>query len=150
MIEIEYQNLVDAINSTNSMAEAALKLNLSFTTFKRKAQKLGLYKPNQGRNGLKALNYKNKKTIPLEDILSGKYPNYSRTNLKRRLFSAGIKENKCEICKITEWNNKKINCELDHINGINNDNRLENLRIICPNCHSQTITNSGKNKRKKK
>ena len=150
MIEIEYKNLVDAINSTNSMAEAALKLNLSFTTFKRKAQKLGLYKPNQGRNGLKALNYKNKKTIPLEDILDGKYPNYSRTNLKRRLFSTGIKENKCEICKITEWNNKKINCELDHINGINNDNRLENLRIICPNCHSQTTTNSGKNKRKKK
>jgi len=48
------------------------------------------------------------------------------------------------MCGLTEWNNKPISLELDHINGINNDNRLENLRIICPNCHAQTPTYRGR------
>jgi hypothetical protein len=56
---------------------------------------------------------------------------------------------KCEICEIgSSWNNKPLVLQLDHINGINNDNRLENLRLLCPNCHSQTDTFSGKHKRK--
>ena len=65
--------------------------------------------------------------------------------LKQKLIEEGIKEHCCEICKLTEWNGQPIPIELDHINGVNSDNRLENLRILCPNCHAQTPTHAGKN-----
>ena len=58
--------------------------------------------------------------------------------LKKKLFKEHIKENKCEICGITEWNNKPIICQLHHKDGNHLNNNLENLQILCPNCHSQT------------
>lgn len=58
--------------------------------------------------------------------------------LKELLFEAGIKENKCEICGITEWQNAPIKCHLHHKDGDKRNNTLENLQILCPNCHSQT------------
>jgi len=66
--------------------------------------------------------------------------------VKNVLLVKGIKEYKCEGCGITEWNGKEITMELDHINGNNRDNRLKNLRFLCPNCHSQTDTWRGRNK----
>jgi hypothetical protein len=72
---------------------------------------------------------------------------YSRTHLKKRLYKEGLKEKFCELCGQGEiWNGKKLSLILDHINGINNDNRLENLRIVCPNCNSTLDTHCGKNK----
>lgn len=65
--------------------------------------------------------------------------------LKLKLFNSGIKQEKCEVCGITEWMGKKLTFELHHINGIHNDNRLENLIILCPNCHSQTYNFRGRN-----
>lgn len=59
-------------------------------------------------------------------------------HLKDRLYRDGVKERKCEICGITEWQGKEINFQLHHINGNHSDNRIENLQILCPNCHSQT------------
>lgn len=67
--------------------------------------------------------------------------------LKQRLLKERLIENVCTECGIKEWNGKTINMHLDHINGINNDHRLENLRMLCPNCHSQTDTYCGKNKK---
>lgn len=60
------------------------------------------------------------------------------SHVKNLLYNMGIKENKCECCGISEWNGKPIQCELHHINGDTTDNRIENLIILCPNCHSQT------------
>jgi len=66
--------------------------------------------------------------------------------LKDRLYKNGIKEKKCELCGQDEnWNGKKLTLILDHINGINDDNRIENLRIVCPNCNATFETNGGKN-----
>ena len=68
--------------------------------------------------------------------------------MKSRLIKEEILEYKCALCGNTgEWQGQSLTLQLDHINGINNDNRLKNLRLLCPNCHSQTKTFSGRNKR---
>ena len=92
---------------------------------------------------------KNKEKIPLEQILV-KNSHYDKKTLKKRLIEAGLKNNCCENpnCGISEWNGKLLVMQLHHINGDNMDNRLENLQMLCPNCHSQTENHSGKNKKK--
>jgi hypothetical protein len=89
-----------------------------------------------------------KNKIPLQDILGGLHPSYKTYALKVRLIKENILKNECSICSITEYNNKPISLELDHINGVNDDHQLSNLRILCPNCHSQTDTYKGKNRHK--
>lgn len=65
--------------------------------------------------------------------------------LKKYMISYFHIEEKCSICGINSWNGFKLSLELDHINGINIDNRLENLRFLCPNCHSTTENFRGRN-----
>lgn len=82
--------------------------------------------------------------VPLEEVLVAGRPT-STNNLRRRLIRSGLKAARCEICGITEWQGRPAQLQLDHINGDRCDNRLENLRIVCPNCHAQTETYCGKN-----
>ena len=82
----------------------------------------------------------------LETILVENSKYKCGTNIKKKLYAAGLKKEECEECNLgTDWNGKKIVLQLDHINGNHTDNRIENLRIICPNCHSQTDTFCSKN-----
>jgi hypothetical protein len=77
---------------------------------------------------------------------------YSRCSLKKRIIKNNLIEYKChgENCNVSNtWNGNIISLHLEHKNGINNDNRLENLTFLCPNCHSQTVTYSGKNRPKR-
>jgi HNH endonuclease len=69
----------------------------------------------------------------------------NRSHLKLRLLREGLKENRCERCGISEWQGKPLSMQLHHINGDGLDNRLENLELICANCHSQTDTYGGRN-----
>jgi hypothetical protein len=69
---------------------------------------------------------------------------------KKRLIKEGLLKNECYICKLTSWLDCPISLQIDHINGISNDHRLENLRMLCPNCHSQTETFAGRNIKKNK
>lgn len=71
---------------------------------------------------------------------------YQTNKLRHRLLKEGIKEYKCENCQRTTWNDLPIPLELDHKNGSNSDHRLENLQLLCPNCHAQTDTYRGKNR----
>jgi len=71
----------------------------------------------------------------------------STYSIKKRILEYGLKQNCCDICKQQpEWNNLPLVLQLDHINGDRKDNRLESIRLLCPNCHSQTKNFSGKSK----
>jgi HNH endonuclease len=74
----------------------------------------------------------------------------NRTHLKGRLLTAGLKENRCERCGIEDWLGDPLSMALHHVNGEGTDNRLENLMMLCPNCHAQTPNFSGRNRRLKR
>jgi hypothetical protein len=97
---------------------------------------------NRGRN----LN--RKPVYELSSILV-RNSTFQSFKLKKRLFKEKIKKEICELCGWAKVSvDGRIPLELDHINGVHSDNRIENLRILCPNCHSLQITHRGKNKRK--
>ena len=85
--------------------------------------------------------------IPLDKLLVAG-PKRHRGSIKVRLLSAGLKENRCEECGIADWRGKPLSMALHHVNGDGNDNRLENLKLVCPNCHSQTDNFAGRNVRR--
>jgi 5-methylcytosine-specific restriction endonuclease McrA len=72
-----------------------------------------------------------------------------RTHLKDRLLQEGILQAQCSRCRLIDWLGSPISLHLHHVNGKNRDNRLENLQLLCPNCHSQTETYSGRNAAKR-
>ena len=129
-----------------SMLEAAKRLNLPFTTFKKLAISFGIYAPNQGGKGIQK---SERSPLTVKGLNENEFPNYQSFKLKNWLIKHGIKENKCEICGCSEWNGKPINCQLHHKDGNKHNNALDNLQMLCPNCHSQTETFTAKNKKKK-
>ncbi len=113
---------------------------------------LALYKVNtnhfKGKAWNKGMRYSLSSRTPLKEILV-RNSNYQSYKLKSRLFSEGFKKKRCEICGwAKESPDGRLPLELDHINGDSKDNRLENLRILCPNCHSLQLTHRGRNKRR--
>jgi len=90
------------------------------------------------------------KPIPIENILVKNSTYTSSVNLKKKLLNLGLLKNECAICQINSWLDKPLVLQLDHINGKNNDNRITNLRLLCPNCHSQTENYAGKKKKNNK
>lgn len=83
--------------------------------------------------------------IPLSDILV-EHSTYKRTRLKERLYAEGIKQRRCELCGQGElWRGRLMSLTIDHINGVSDDHRIENLRIVCPNCAATLDTHCGRN-----
>ena len=73
----------------------------------------------------------------------------SASSLRIKLIKLGVKKHECEKCGITEWLTERISLELHHVDGNPKNNEIDNLQILCPNCHSQTHNYRGRNKRKK-
>ena len=93
------------------------------------------------------LKFKPFEAKPIEEILIAN-SSYQSFKLKRRLLDEGLKEYKCELCGLYEWQDNPIPLELHHINGNNRDNRLDNLKLLCPNCHALTDSYRGRNKKR--
>jgi len=152
----EFQTLV---NECYSLADILRKFNLhvgagNYKTLRKriKEEEINLVNITLGLNSNKGRKFGKgyKQAIPLEVVLV-ENSTYSRAHLKTRLLKEGLLKNKCYVCEMEAyWNGKILSLTIDHINGISNDNRLDNLRMLCPNCHSQTETFSGKHHRKNK
>ena len=140
-----YEKIKWACSKYLTMATAAKSIGMKFTTFKRIAIQLGVYRPNQSGKGTVK---KEVSPMTVDGLNNGDFPNIQSFKLKRWLIKHGVKKNQCECCGISEWNGKKLNCALHHKDGNKHNNRIDNLIILCPNCHSQTDTFAGKNYRK--
>lgn len=145
-----HEKFLLALKDSNSIRDILKKINLKPTGGNYKSiylyaekHKIDLsYLSGQGwRKGSKdpVIQPKNIKEYLVKDSY------YNSNRLRKRLINECIFEEKCSSCKKSKWMNKKIPLELDHINGINTDNRISNLRLLCPNCHALTNTYRGKN-----
>ncbi len=148
-------DLVIAAQNSSSIRQVLKKLNLieAGGNYAQIKKYLALYKVDtshfKGKLWSKGSKLPFKPRIELEDILI-QDSNFQSYKLKARLFRDGLKSAHCEMCGWSEESaDGRIPLELDHINGIHNDNRLENLRILCPNCHSLQSTHRGSNRKTK-
>jgi len=133
---IPKEEFIKTCEESESMAHAASKLGLHFNTFRKYAMSYGCYKTNQCGKGIKRSNFAK---IDIDKIVS-------RAGMRKRILRENLIEHKCNECGISEWKGQKLSLHLDHINGDRWDHRIENLRFLCPNCHSLTETYTGKNK----
>lgn len=139
----------EIVANANSYSDCLRALGLttrggsSLDILKRRISELKCSTEHFGTKQTKSSNTK----YDLDEILieNSTYSNINR--LKIRLINEKRLEYKCAFCgNIGEWQGQKLVLQLDHINGKNNDHRIENLRFLCPNCHSITETYAGKNK----
>lgn len=138
----EKGQLEKAVKESYNYSDTLRKLNIptsgnNGTTLRKKLKE---YNISISHFTFRRSSYVKKKDITNYLVINS---NVKGCDLKKRLFSEGYKEYKCEECGITTWRNNSITLQIHHINGINTDNRLENLKILCPNCHSQTNTYCG-------
>lgn len=144
------EQFVELLKKSSTISEVLFKLGYTvkgnswgYSQVKRRMDDLNLdYSIFKGKSAVIKINKLN--NVKKEDILKENCK-HQRTVLRRYVIKNNLIPYKCAICGCTEWQGKTLSLELDHINGVNNDNRLENLRFLCPNCHSQTSTYGSRN-----
>jgi hypothetical protein len=146
-------DFIRAVETSFSVRDALKKLGVaphggSYKTFYLRIKKLNIDTAHfLGQGHLKGKSHFWGKRISLEDLLVANSDLVFSTKYKQRIIDEGLLENKCSKCGLKDlWQNEHIVLHLDHINGDHFDHRIENIRLLCPNCHSQTPTYCSKNK----
>lgn len=142
--------LVEAVRTSESMSQVMVKLRLKATaagnrfTIKKYIHSLGLSTEHwTGQAWVGTRPSMPTQPQSLDEILV-RGSTYRTHHLRKRLLASGMKEHRCERCERTEWMGSPIPLELEHVNGISDDHRLENLLVLCPNCHALTETWRGR------
>lgn len=148
------EQLIEAVITSYSVSQVIQKLQLipaggNYKSIQQHIRRLSLNTEHfLGQGHLKGKTHQWGVKKALNELLQ-ENSTYMSHPLKKRLTKEGVLQDACSQCKITHWEGRKLSLHLDHINGINTDNRLINLRLLCPNCHSLTETYCGKNIGKK-
>lgn len=149
--EIPQDELTQAVSESRSLAEVCRRLDIrgggGQGRLVRRIRSEGLDTSHlEGQGWAKGrVNPGRRPRKPLEELLVAGRAVGRTSALRRRLVEEGVKEARCESCGRDSWLDGPIPLELDHINGDRRDNRLENLRLLCPNCHALTETYRGRN-----
>jgi len=150
---MDRDTLIDIVKNSRTYSDVLRALGKSviggnsFTNLQKKLNELKIdYSHFVGRGHSKGKKYENKK-VPINDYLSNKRKINSYC-LKRRLIKDGIKIHKCEDCENYEWKDSLIPLELHHKDGDKFNNNLDNLILLCPNCHAFTVNYRAKNRKK--
>lgn len=132
--------IVDWINKNQSKAYICVQLNCKSETLNSALKKMRIeYKGNKGGRGIKG---KYKRSVYEYLTRNGLF--IQTSYLKKKLFKEGVKEKRCEKCQRVKWLKGNIPLEIHHKDGDRNNNELDNLEILCPNCHSLTDNNAGR------
>lgn len=142
------EQLVSAVKKSEYMSDVIKLLGLTvrpgnYDTVKSHVKRLGLDTSHFLGNGSK-----NRRGGPIpipSDLLFSQNSRHGRGVVKNRIIKDNLLPYKCALCNIAEWCGERLSLVLDHINGVNNDHRLDNLRFLCPNCNSQQDTFCRKN-----
>lgn len=153
--DLSDKDFIQLIKSSINVSEVLFKLKMSsrgnsygYSQVRQRMSKLQLTTGDfKGKSAITTR--RNRMTTPTHQLLT-ENSKHTRGIVRRRIISENLLEYKCALCGISEWNGEELSLELDHINGVNNDNRIENLRFLCPNCHSQTSTYGAKNQKLQK
>lgn len=152
MLWDDEQAIRDAVSASRTYSEVLRRLELrpaggNFGQLRRYIDRYGISTAHFDPQASRVAKREGRGRLPLEEVLvvdSG----YSRGHLKERLYAEGLKARRCEACgQGEEWQGRRMSLILDHINGVPNDHRIENLRILCPNCNAVLETHCGRNAR---